>query len=94
MTEKELIEKTEEIADARTDEVKEVKVKTESPLEEARRLKEELKEVTSNMSHERQRLELLRANSYLDGRSLAGKAPMSQEDIDQAEADAMIKRFS
>ena len=94
MTEKELIEKTEEIADARTDEVKEVEVKTESPLEEARRLKEELKEVTSNMSYERQRLELLRANSYLDGRSLAGHAPMSQEDIDQAEADAMIKRFA
>jgi len=85
-----LIKKAEELTTAKTGE--DTKVKRESPLEEARRLRDESQEFLKNISIERQKMEELAANIALSGRGLAGEIPKveTQDDKDKEEADKIM----
>lgn len=78
--------KAKEIADAKTE-------KTESPLEEARRLNTENKTFLAQIRKEREDFEQKKAEWEISGRAEAGQRPMTQDDIDQKEADKMLNRF-
>ena len=94
MSEEADIEKrADEITDAKTDVPAPAEPDKETPLEEARRLKDELKAITEEMRKERGLLETHRAEMQLAGKGWAGQKPKTQEEIDQEEADKITKNF-
>lgn len=68
---------------------------TESPIEEARRLNAETKNLLKTINEERGRLDKSLANSMISGRANAGQEnkPKTQADIDKAEAEKMLAGF-
>ena len=67
----------------------------EPPLEEARRLNRETKELMTKLESERQVFENKLANAQIAGRAYAGTEvrPKTQADVDRERADDVLKRF-
>jgi len=85
--------KAEETIEARDDEGKPVKL--ESPLEEARRISLENKELLKKIGEERQKLEELSAEIRISGKTDTGhiSKKKTQEEIDQEAADRIVTQF-
>ena len=89
-----LEEKGAEIKEAREEGSKvAVEEATESPLAEARRLKDEIKEAQKKLSEERAKFEEMMAETRISGRAEGGTRKETQEDKDQAEADRFLRAF-
>jgi len=93
--EEQLKERTEEIVDAKVPDALKADPTpdVESPLEEARKLKKEMKKISEDMTREREIIEKHRAEMMLSGRSIAGQKPETQEEKDKAEADEIIRNY-
>ena len=89
-----LIDKAEEAIETRSETGKEP-AKLESPLEEAKRISLENKELLTKIGEERQKLEELSAEIRISGKSDAGhiSKKQTQEEIDQEAADKIVKQF-
>lgn len=89
-----MAERAKEITDGRTD-TPEARphVDTESPLEEARKLKADLLALTETMAKERHEMERHRAEMTLSGQGWAGQKPITQEEKDKEDADKIINNF-
>lgn len=92
--EKQLQTKADEIVDAKTD-------KTETPLEEIKRLNTETKDLVIQLKKDKEELEnakemmeAKKAIQEMKGTATAGQKPLTQEDVDTARADEILKRLS
>ena len=85
MTEKELKEKVEELAEAKQ------KTPEEEPKEKTEF--EKLREANDEFEKELLRKEELKAKAMLGGRALAGQQEQTQEDKDAEEATKILKTF-
>ena len=86
-----LEEKVGELKEAKTGEPKK-----ETPMQEAKRLNKETKDMLEQLQKEKQGLEEIRASNLLDGKGLGGETnkEKTQEEKDQEDADKFINQFS
>lgn len=93
MTTDELIDKVEEELKVKQEDNKDVKIET--PLDKVNRALEEVKKVTEENKATLQKMGEMQSEMKLSGTALAGKTtkPPTQEEIDQAEAKAIVDEF-
>lgn len=87
MTEKELKEKVEELAEAKQ------KTEESEGLSDIEKHLKKLKEANDDVERELLRQEELRAKVAIGGRALAGQQEQTQEDKDAEEATKILKTF-